>query len=235
MPIGSVILEGTWGHPRIKLGSRRKATCLSIFGQGCVSQPITRSHSSRHSGGGPILGRGSARLIGALWDLGSPDFQATPNGIRGHLGIKPSPRKRRHRHPLAAGDASVGPCPGVIRVAIREVAPSWGGFQQVRLVLSGTWVHPAIQLRQTELGATRESGTWGHPRIKPGPGIKAISTSVCCRGCKSQATNRSHSGGGPNWVLAGVIRVEAPSRSWGLHLGGGPISGRGSAPLLGTL
>ena len=145
------------GPPGNQTQPQKKATYTSIGGRGCVSRPMSRSHSGRHSGGGPILGRFSASSLGALWNLGPPRNSAETDG------------------------------------------------------------------------------TWGHPRIKPGPGIKAISTSVCCRGCKSQATNRSHSGGGPNWVLAGVIRVEAPSRSWGLHLGGGPISGRGSAPLLGTL
>jgi hypothetical protein len=145
------------GPPGNQTQPQKKATYTSIGGRGCVSRPMSRSHSGRHSGGGPILGRFSASSLGALWNLGPPRNSAETDG------------------------------------------------------------------------------TWGHPRIKPGPGIKAISTSVFCRGCKSQATNRSHSGGGPNWVLAGVIRVEAPSRSWGLHLGGGPISGRGSAPLLGTL
>jgi hypothetical protein len=79
------------GPPGNQTQPQKKATYTSIGGRGCVSRPMSRSHSGRHSGGGPILGRFSASSLGALWNLGPPRNSAETDGTWGHPRIKPGP------------------------------------------------------------------------------------------------------------------------------------------------
>jgi hypothetical protein len=117
------------GPPGNQTQPQKKATYTSIGGRGCVSRPMSRSHSGRHSGGGPILGRFSASSLGALWNLGPPRNSAETDGTWGHPRIRnlgPPENQTRPRNKgdkyirFFAIDAKVEPPTG----AIQGVAPT---------------------------------------------------------------------------------------------------------------